>query len=108
MTGYRVPIATYRLQFNRDFTNSDTRNLVPYLHRMGISDLYGSPISHARSGSTHGRDVTDPARLDPELDRQQEFDALVQKLSPTRWAFYWTSCQITWRPVETTPGGWTY
>lgn len=80
MAGYRVPIATYRLQFNRDFTFNDARALVPYLHRLGISHIYASPIFQARSGSAHGYDVTDPNRLNPELGTQPEFEAMVQEL----------------------------
>jgi len=37
MTGTRVPIATYRIQFNRGFRFTDARALVPYLHKLGIS-----------------------------------------------------------------------
>jgi (1->4)-alpha-D-glucan 1-alpha-D-glucosylmutase len=35
----RVPIATYRLQFNRAFTFEQARRLVPYLAALGVSDL---------------------------------------------------------------------
>ena len=59
----RVPIATYRLQINDDFTLHDARAAVPCLARLGISDLYLSPVFEARSGSTHGYDVTDPSRV---------------------------------------------
>lgn len=59
----RVPVATYRLQINDGFTLHDARAVVPYLARLGISDLYLSPIFEARSGSTHGYDVTDPTRI---------------------------------------------
>jgi (1->4)-alpha-D-glucan 1-alpha-D-glucosylmutase len=59
----RVPVATYRLQINEAFTLDDARRIVPYLARLGISDLYLSPIFEARPGSTHGYDVTDPTRI---------------------------------------------
>ncbi|HSK19802.1 MAG TPA: malto-oligosyltrehalose synthase [Longimicrobiales bacterium] len=59
----RIPVATYRLQINDDFTLDDARRIVPYLAHLGISDLYLSPIFEARSGSTHGYDVTDPTRI---------------------------------------------
>ncbi|MFQ5892973.1 MAG: alpha-amylase family glycosyl hydrolase, partial [Nitrospinota bacterium] len=76
----RVPVATYRLQFNRAFRFSDARALVPYLHTLGISDLYASPLLQARPGSLHCYDGTDPSRLNPELGTDQEFDALVGEL----------------------------
>jgi (1->4)-alpha-D-glucan 1-alpha-D-glucosylmutase len=76
----RIPLATYRLQLNQQFRFEDARKLVPYLCRLGISDLYASPILKARRGSRHGYDVTDPSRLNPELGSEADFEALVQKL----------------------------
>ena len=80
MAAYRVPAATYRLQFNKDFIFNHARKLVPYLQELGISDLYASPIFQARSGSSHGYDVTDPTRLNPELGTEQDFEELVKEL----------------------------
>ena len=80
MDGGRVPAATYRLQFNSGFTFRDAKELVPYLHRLGISDIYASPMFQARAGSTHGYDVTDPTRLNRELGTEGDFDALVNEL----------------------------
>ena len=59
----RVPVATYRLQINDDFTLEDAREIVPYIAHLGITDLYLSPIFAARSGSPHGYDVVDPTRV---------------------------------------------
>src|SRR5438874_3069738 len=72
----RIPVSTYRLQFNRDFRFADALRIVDYLHDLGITDLYASPIFKARSGSTHGYDVTDPAQVNPELGTEEEFDEL--------------------------------
>lgn len=63
----RVPGATYRIQFNKDFRFEQARSLVPFLHALGITDLYASPVFQARAGSTHGYDVTDPSTLNTEL-----------------------------------------
>ncbi len=80
MSKPRVPCATYRLQFNSHFRFEDARKLVPYLQRLGISDLYSSPIFEARRGSLHGYDVTNPQFLNPELGTEQEFEAVVEGL----------------------------
>src|SRR5580765_3667085 len=72
----RIPISTYRVQFNRNFRFVDALGIVDYLHELGITDLYASPILKARPGSTHGYDVTDPTQLNPELGTPEEFDAL--------------------------------
>jgi len=36
--------STYRLQLNASFTLHDARERVPYLHRLGVSHLYLSPV----------------------------------------------------------------
>ena len=59
--------ATYRLQLHKDFSLEQARDVVPYLARLGISHAYASPILTARPGSTHGYDVADPTRVNPEL-----------------------------------------
>ena len=59
--------ATYRIQLNKTFTLGDAHAIVPYLHDLGISHLYCSPILAARPGSMHGYDVIDPTRINPEL-----------------------------------------
>jgi len=80
MVNRRIPVATYRLQFNQLFRFEDARELVSYLHWLGISDLYASPILRARAGSSHGYDVTDPTHLNQELGTERDFKALVQEL----------------------------
>jgi (1->4)-alpha-D-glucan 1-alpha-D-glucosylmutase len=72
----RVPRATYRLQFHKDFTFRDAERLVPYLERLGISDLYASPIFRANPGSTHGYDVVDFGELNPEIGSEEDFERL--------------------------------
>src|SRR3954470_15953878 len=76
----RIPVATYRVQFNANFRFQDAIAIVPHLHRLGISHLYASPIFAARSGSTHGYDVVDPNRLNPVLGSDADFDAMVEAL----------------------------
>jgi (1->4)-alpha-D-glucan 1-alpha-D-glucosylmutase len=80
----RIPIATYRFQFNKDFTFAQARGLVLYLRRLGISDLYASPIFKARQGSLHGYDATDPTQFDPELGTEEEFEELAKELKSHR------------------------
>ena len=74
-------IATYRLQFNASFTLADARALVPYLHRLGVSHVYASPLLAARPGSTHGYDVVDPRRVNPELGGEPALRALSAALA---------------------------
>jgi (1->4)-alpha-D-glucan 1-alpha-D-glucosylmutase len=76
----RIPVATWRIQFTSDFRFEDARRIVPWLHRLGISHIYASPIFAARPGSTHGYDVTDPTRINEELGGRDAFDMLAAEL----------------------------
>src|SRR6059036_2250006 len=76
----RIPTCTYRLQFNRWFTFSDAREIVPYLHALGVSDVYASPYFQARPDSLHGYDITDHNKLNPVIGSQEEYDAWVAEL----------------------------
>ena len=67
------PRATYRLQFQKDFTFDDAAAIAPYLARLGISHVYASPIHKARPGSMHGYDVVDHAAINPELGGEEGF-----------------------------------
>jgi len=76
-----VPTATYRVQFNRDFTFSHLREILPYLSQLGISHIYASPIFQAKSGSMHGYDVTDPTAISLELGGRAGFEAVRREAS---------------------------
>src|SRR5690554_1487814 len=71
-----MPRSTVRLQLHARFTLWQTIKQVPYYARLGISHLYLSPISCARTGSTHGYDVIDPRCVDPELGGEAALRAL--------------------------------
>jgi (1->4)-alpha-D-glucan 1-alpha-D-glucosylmutase len=78
--GFAEIRATYRLQFHRGFTFYDAQALVPYLAELGVSHLYASPIMEARAGSTHGYDIINHNRINPELGGEMGFQALVAEL----------------------------
>ena len=75
----KIPSATYRLQFTPEFGFAEAGEVLPYLHDLGISDIYASPIFHARAGSRHGYDVVDPNRLNPELGSDEAFASLIEQ-----------------------------
>jgi (1->4)-alpha-D-glucan 1-alpha-D-glucosylmutase len=74
------PLSSYRLQFNSEFTFLQAKRLVGYLHALGVSHVYSSPILKARQGSQHGYDITDHNQLNPELGSYEEFTELVKEL----------------------------
>jgi (1->4)-alpha-D-glucan 1-alpha-D-glucosylmutase len=76
----RLPESTYRVQFHRGFTFRDAAAIVPYLVELGVTHLYASPYLKAVPGSTHGYDVIDHNRLNPEVGTDQDYEALVQAL----------------------------
>jgi (1->4)-alpha-D-glucan 1-alpha-D-glucosylmutase len=80
MNRFGIPISTYRVQFNKDFRFLDCRDIVPYLHLLGIGALYSSPRFRARRGSEHGYDVASPLLVNSELGTEEEFGELCAKL----------------------------
>ena len=75
-----IPRATYRLQFNRDFTFAQASAIVPYLAELGISHCYSSPYLRARPGSRHGYDIVDHSMLNPEIGTTQSYNDFVAAL----------------------------
>ena len=76
----RVPSSTYRIQFNGAFRFVDGMGILAYLHKLGISDIYSSPILKAQRGSAHGYDVTDPTQINPEIGTREEFERFATQI----------------------------
>jgi (1->4)-alpha-D-glucan 1-alpha-D-glucosylmutase len=69
-----IALATYRLQFTSTFTFDDAARIAPYLKALGVSHVYASPFLKAQQGSTHGYDVVDHTKLNPELGDEVAFE----------------------------------
>ncbi len=80
LESWRWPGATYRVQFNRDFTFQQAIGLVQYWKELGITDCYASPYLKATTGSQHGYDIVDHSRLNPELGSDSDFQDFVAEL----------------------------
>jgi (1->4)-alpha-D-glucan 1-alpha-D-glucosylmutase len=74
-----TPRATYRLQLRPGFGFDEIRKLIDHLDRLGISDLYLSPLFRAREDSSHGYDVVDHARVDPTFGDLATFRELASE-----------------------------
>ncbi len=75
-----IPRATYRIQLNAAFTFRDATSLLPYLAELGISHVYCSPYFQARPDSTHGYDVVNHNRLNPQIGSAEDLDRFVAGL----------------------------
>src|SRR5688572_2421414 len=75
-----TPLSTYRLQFNADFTFDNAAGIVDYLHALGVSHCYASSYLKAVPGSTHGYDVADPTRLNPEVGDEESYRRWIGRL----------------------------
>jgi (1->4)-alpha-D-glucan 1-alpha-D-glucosylmutase len=71
-----VPTGTYRLQLRPGFGFDDAADVLPYLHDLGVSHVYLSPVLQAAPGSSHGYDVVDHSRLNDELGGAEAFRRL--------------------------------
>jgi (1->4)-alpha-D-glucan 1-alpha-D-glucosylmutase len=76
----RIPVCTYRLQFNRWFTFVQVREIVPYLRALGVSDVYASPYFQASPESMHGYDITDHNQLNVAIGSREEYDSWIAEL----------------------------
>jgi (1->4)-alpha-D-glucan 1-alpha-D-glucosylmutase len=76
----RIPVSTYRLQFNRDFTFRDAVSIVPYLDSLGITDIYSSPYFKARRGSEHGYDIVEHNELNPEVGSVEDYGVFTSEI----------------------------
>lgn len=75
-----LPRATYRLQLHADFNFDHVGRLLSFFNRLGVSDLYFSPIFRAAPGSLHGYDVSDYRKISPELGGGEGFFRLTDSL----------------------------
>lgn len=74
------PTSTYRIQFHKDFNFKSLDQIIPYLKELGIGTLYASPIFEAMPGSTHGYDVVNPMKINPEIGTEAELIEISEKL----------------------------
>ncbi len=76
----RIPVSTYRLQFNHQFTFRDATRTIPYIDLLGITDIYASPYFKAKDGSLHGYDIVNHNSLNPELGMPEDYAAMTAEL----------------------------
>lgn len=95
-------VATYRLQFHKEFTFTDFERIIPYLLKLGVSTIYASPVFGAVPGSMHGYDGTNPHKINPEIGSEEQLKALgatlkeqgvnwLQDIVPNHMAFHPTN-----------------
>jgi len=65
------PSGTYRVQVRPDFPLTATAELADYLADLGVSHLYTAPLLAATPGSTHGYDVVDHSKVNPEIGGEE-------------------------------------
>jgi (1->4)-alpha-D-glucan 1-alpha-D-glucosylmutase len=75
-----IPIATYRVQLTANFDFDAAAAILPYLKALGITHLYASPFMKSRHGSTHGYDIVDHTKINPELGGDAGFLRLSETL----------------------------
>ena len=75
-----LPLSTYRIQFNKDFTFEQLHNILDYLEALGVTTIYAAPILQAAPGSMHGYDVVDPHRISADIGTVDELKSLAEML----------------------------
>ncbi|WDF54032.1 malto-oligosyltrehalose synthase [Mucilaginibacter sp. KACC 22063] len=74
------PVATYRLQFHKEFTFNDFEQIISYLQKFGVKTIYASPVFKSVPGSTHGYDGIDPTQINPEIGNDRQLSVINKKL----------------------------
>ncbi|SFE40565.1 maltooligosyl trehalose synthase [Chitinophaga sp. CF118] len=80
MKSYRPPSATYRLQFHAGFTFQQLLTILDYLHDLGISTIYASPVFKTAPGNENGYNITDPHQINPAIGTIEELRTIHQQL----------------------------
>jgi (1->4)-alpha-D-glucan 1-alpha-D-glucosylmutase len=75
-----IPLATYRLQLSPNLKLKEVKELIPYLHDLGISTIYAAPFFTAAPGSEHGYDVVNPHQINPEIGTLEELEEIAEEL----------------------------
>ncbi len=75
-----IPVSTYRIQFSKNFKFNQLYKFVSYFSKLGITNIYASPIFESRKGGTSGYDIINPERINPEIGTEQEFTRLIKNL----------------------------
>jgi len=83
----KIPLSTYRIQFNPSFGFKETKKFVPYFKELGITTIYGSPIQQSRSGSQHGYDMIDFSRMEAQLGGEKDFQQLIQQIKNSQMSW---------------------
>lgn len=105
MKSYSPPSATYRLQLHAGFTFKALKEILDYLHLLGISTVYASPVFTATPGSMHGYDVTEPHQINPAIGSieqlreirkilQQKDMNWLQDIVPNHMAFHPSNARL--------------
>ena len=73
------PVATYRIQLNKDFSFDKLEHIVSYLAQLGVKTIYASPVFAATPGSTHGYDALDSDNINPEIGTYRQLASISQR-----------------------------
>jgi malto-oligosyltrehalose synthase/4-alpha-glucanotransferase len=78
------PVATYRIQFCKEFSFGDFEKVIPYLQKLGVSTIYASPVFESVSGSAHGYDVLNAHRINPGIGDKEQMETIIRHLQQNK------------------------
>jgi (1->4)-alpha-D-glucan 1-alpha-D-glucosylmutase len=101
-----IPNSTYRVQLHAGFNFSQLECILDYLHQLGISTIYASPITKAITGSQHGYDAIDPLSINPEIGTEQDLERLSGLLK--KYGMSWLQDIVPNHMAFTSSNPWLY
>ena len=101
-----IPSSTYRVQLHAGFTFRQLEAILGYLHELGISTIYASPITKAIKGSQHGYDAADPLSINPEIGTEQDLERVSLLLK--EYGMSWVQDIVPNHMAYTSSNPWLY
>jgi len=101
-----IPNSTYRVQLHAGFNLGQLESLLEYLHELGISTVYASPITKAIKGSQHGYDGIDPLFINPEIGTEEDLERLSRLLK--KYGMSWLQDIVPNHMAYTSSNPWLY
>ena len=71
--------STYRIQLSPTFTFGNLEGVLDYLHELGVTHIYASPILLAKTGSQHGYDTIDFGEVNTDIGGEEAFRRVSRK-----------------------------